>query len=233
MVSLEEAVTARLDSGGHRFEILIDPEVAYAWKDNPLEDEELVEALAAEGIWKDAQKGDRAADTVLQEVFETDDLAAVSKAILEKGSLQLTTVQRRQMVEQKRNQLVNYIVRNAINPQTNTPHPPARIERALEEAKIHIDPFKSVEEQVKVALKKLKVLLPISIEKLRLAVQLPAQYVGGCHHEVSTAGNLVKEEYQSDGSWIGVLEITAGAYADLLNLLGNRTHGEAQTKILK
>ena len=33
MVSLEDAVIARLESGGHRFEILIDPNEAQAFKD--------------------------------------------------------------------------------------------------------------------------------------------------------------------------------------------------------
>lgn len=233
MVSLEEAVTARFESGGHRFEILIDPEVAYQWKEAPVSDSELVEALAAEGIWKDAQKGDRASDQTLTEVFGSVELAPVAKAILERGTLQLTTEQRRQMVAAKRKQVVAHIARNAINPQTNTPHPPARIDQALQEAHALIDPFKPVEEQVQKVLPKLRVLLPLRFEKVRLAVRLPAAYVGACRHDVITTGRLVKEEYQSDGGWIGVVELAAGDQAELLSRLGSRTHGEAATKILK
>ena len=44
--------------------------------------------------------------------------------------------------------LINAISRESINPQTNAPNPPARIEAAMEEAKIHIDPFKPVNEQI-------------------------------------------------------------------------------------
>ncbi len=233
MVSLEEAVTARYESEGHRFEILIDPEVAYSWKTDPVNDEELIEALAADEVWKDAQRGDRASEQVIKEVFGTDELPVIVKRILEQGQLQLTTDQRREMVASKRRQVVAHIARNAINPQTNAPHPPARIDSALEEVHVVIDPFKSVEEQVKRVLPDLRAILPLRFEKVRMAVRLPAAYVGACHHDVVNSGQVIKEEYQSDGGWIGVVEMAAGDQAELLSRLGSRTHGEAQTKILK
>ena len=34
MVSLDDAVTARLERGGSRYEILVDPELVQAWKDD-------------------------------------------------------------------------------------------------------------------------------------------------------------------------------------------------------
>ena len=230
---MEEAVTARYETSGHRFEILIDPEVAYNWKTDPVNDDELVEALATDEIWKDAQKGDRVSEQVIKEVFDTDELALVVKRILEQGQLQLTTDQRREMVATKRRQVIAHIARNAINPQTNAPHPPARIDSALEEVHVVIDPFKSVEEQVKRVLPGLRAILPLRFEKVRLAIHLPAAYVGACRHDVVNSGQLMKDEYQSDGGWIGVLELAAGDQAELISRLGSRTHGEAQTKILK
>jgi ribosome maturation protein SDO1 len=43
---------------------------------------------------------------------------------------------------------------------------------------------------------------------------------------------ITQEEYQSDGSWIAVLELSAGAHADLLDRLGSLTHGTAEIKQL-
>ncbi len=233
MVSLDEAVTARYESGGHRFEILIDPEVAYNWKEHPVNDVELIESLAADEIWKDAQKGDRTSEQMLKDTFGTDDLVTVVKVILEQGHLQLTTEQRREMVVTKRRQVVAHIARNAINPQTNAPHPPSRIEQALGETSLVIDPFKTVEELVKKVLPDLRAILPLRFEKVRMAIMLPAAYVGACHFDVINSGQLIKEEYKKDGSWIGVMEVTAGDQAELLSRLGSRTHGEAMTKVLK
>ena len=58
MVSLDDAVTARLERGGARYEILVDPELVQSWKDDP-ESVEFSELLAAEEIWSDAKAGDR------------------------------------------------------------------------------------------------------------------------------------------------------------------------------
>ena len=57
MVSLEDAVIARLESGGHRFEILIDPNEAQSYKEGYEIDWE--DSIAVDGIWADSAKGER------------------------------------------------------------------------------------------------------------------------------------------------------------------------------
>ena len=52
MVSLEDAVIARLESGGHRFEILIDPNEAQSYKEGDEIDWE--DSIAVDGIWADS-----------------------------------------------------------------------------------------------------------------------------------------------------------------------------------
>ena len=47
----------------------------------------------------------------------------------------MTTEQRKELVDAKKKQIIAYIAANAINPQTKLPHPPLRIELALEEGK--------------------------------------------------------------------------------------------------
>ena len=230
MVSLDEAVIARLESGGHKFEILIDPEAAQAFRENGEIDWD--DALATDGVWSDSAKGEHAGDEAVQEVFGTLELEAVCTAILERGDIQLTAAQRKELVERRYKQLVAHIASAAMNPQTGAPHPPQRIENALAEAKFAVDPLEALERQVERAVKALRPLLPISFEKMRVAVRIPAQHVGRCYGEMKALATITQEEYQSDGSWIAVLELSAGAHADLLDRLGSLTHGTAEIKQL-
>lgn len=125
------------------------------------------------------------------------------------------------------------IARNAINPQTSAPHPPARIEAAMEEARVHVDPFKSVESQIETVLKALRPLLPIRFDKVRIAVRLTGEQYGRCYDYISQAGKVTKDEWQSNGCWIGIVELPAGMRDDFLGKLAERTKGDVETKILK
>ncbi len=180
MVRLEDSIVARLDSHGHRFEILVDPEATERIREGQIDIEK---DLAIDQIFKDARKGgEKAGEEALMEVFKTTDVATIAVEIVRKGQIQLTTEQRREMLERKKKAIIDTISRESINPQTNTPHPPSRIAQAIEEAKVHIDPFKSVNEQVQTVLKAIKPLIPIRMEKAKLAVKL----TGGTPTERST-----------------------------------------------
>lgn len=103
----------------------------------------------------------------------------------------------------------------------------------MEEAKVHIDPFKSVESQIEPTLKALRPLIPIRFDKVRIAVKLTGDQYGRCYEFLSGSGKIYKESWEPNGSWIGVLEMPAGMRDDFLNELNERTKGEVETKILK
>ena len=234
MVSLEKAVRARLETHGHKFEILVDPDAALKFRSSAgKEDLDWDQALASEFVFKDAEKGDQASEHVLQEVFETTNVHTIAKRILLKGEVQLTTEQRRDLTEKKRKMVVATIVRNAINPQTNAPHPPQRIETAMEEAKVHIDPFKPADEQVQMVLNAIKILIPIRFQKVSVAVHLPANEVGKAYGFCRGFGALSKEEWQKDGSWVGVIEMPAGMQPEFYDKLNEKTHGNVETKLIQ
>ncbi|MGQ0536454.1 MAG: ribosome assembly factor SBDS [Methanobacteriota archaeon] len=234
MVSLEHAVVARLETHGSHFEVLVDPELALRFRSSQGKDEvDWDETLASDMVFKDARKGDKAADENLVKVFGTKETVEVAKRIVLKGDIQLTTDQRRKMVEAKRKQIVTYIARNAINPQTNAPHPPQRIEIAMDEAKVHVDPFKGNDEQIKEVLAAIRPLIPIKIQSVSIAVHLPATEVGKAYGFVRAFATLKKEEWQKDGSWVGVVEMPAGLQTDFFNELNQRTHGNVETKLVK
>jgi len=232
MISLEDAVTARLESHGARFEVLVDPDAALAIKREEF-DGELEDVIAAEDVFENASRGDRPAETDLEEVFGTTDPMEVIPEVITRGEIQITADQRREMQEQKRKQLINHITRNAVNPQMDdAPHPPDRIESALEEAGFKIDPMEPVENQVDEALDMLRPVIPIRFDEMTVAVQVPPDYAGKAQSHIRQFGDLEREEWQGDGSWVGVIQFPAGMQNDFYNLVNEHTSGEAETRII-
>lgn len=231
MVDVDEAIIGRLESHGETFEILIDPRVVNLVRDG--KEVDLSEHMVIDQIFRDARKGTKPEEKKIEEAFGTNDPLAIARHIILKGEVQLTTQQRKEMQESKRRRVVAIIARNAINPQTGAPHPPARIESAMEEARVHIDPFKSAESQVEGVLKVLRPMMPIRFDKVRIAVRLTGEQYGRCYDFISRSGKVTKEEWRSSGSWIGVVEIPAGLRDDFLGRLNEITKGDVDTKILK
>ncbi|MDL5360872.1 ribosome assembly factor SBDS [Halalkalicoccus sp. NIPERK01] len=233
MISLDEAVTARLESHGARFEVLVDPDAALAIKRGEF-DGDLEEVIAAEEVFENASRGDRPAENDLKDVFDTTDPLEIIPEVIKRGEIQITAEQRREMQEQKRRQLINRIARNAVNPQMdNAPHPPDRIESALEQAGFKVDPMEPVETQVDDALDALRPVIPIRFDEVIVAVQLPAEYAGSAQAQVRQFGDLKREEWQNDGSWVGVIEFPAGMQNDFYDLVNEHTSGTAETRIIK
>ncbi len=227
----KEYVIARIEKAGEKFEVLVKPDAVQRLRDG--KDVNLMSELAIDQIFRDAHKGSKASEEKTQEFFGTTDALPVAKQIILHGEIQLTTEQRRQMLEQKRKQIVQYIAQNAINPQTGAPHPPQRIEIAMEEAKVHIDPFKSVEEQVKEVMDALRPLIPIRFEKVRIAVRLTAEDSAKCYGDLKSFGSILKEEWSPAGAWIGVIEMPAGMQTDFFDRINGKTKGNAEIKVLK
>lgn len=230
MVRLEDSIVARLDSHGHRFEILVDPEATERIREGQIDIEK---DLAIDQIFKDARKGEKAGEEALMEVFKTTDVATIAVEIVRKGQIQLTTEQRREMLERKKKAIIDTISRESINPQTNTPHPPSRIAQAIEEAKVHIDPFKSVNEQVQTVLKAIKPLIPIRMEKAKLAVKLTGDAYGKVYGDLVRSGFIVKEEWGKDGSWMGLLEVPAGIQGDIIASITRKAKDNVDIRVVK
>lgn len=227
----EKFTTARISRSGEKFEILVKPEPALEYKmGKPLGISQL---LVIEEIFSDAGKGTRASAEKLEKAFGSVDPLKIAEDIMRHGELQLTTDQRRQLVEDKRKQIVAFISRNCIDPRTGTPHPPIRIEQAMNQVKYSIDPFKPPEEQSKEIIDELRSIIPIKMEQMRVAVKIFAEYAAKGYGTVKGYGTITKEEWQADGALVAVVEMPAGVYGPFVERLGKITQGTIQTKILK
>ena len=104
MVKVDDAVIARWETHGSRFEVLVDPTAAQQIKDG--KDVDLSDKLALDQVFKDANKGDQVSEEHLEKTFHTRDLIAIAREIIQKGEVQVTTEQRHQLQEAKRRQIV-------------------------------------------------------------------------------------------------------------------------------
>lgn len=227
--NIENTIIARLEKAGEKFEIIVDSKLAYEFKTGARKD--LTNVLVSEEVYKDAKKGERQGPAALKKAFGTEDVQEIAKTIFREGELQLTTDQRRKLLEEKKAKVIALIAKNCIDSRTKTPHPPSRIEKALDEARFSFDAFKSAEAQMMDAIEAIREIIPISMEKLKIAIKIPGQYAPRAYGTLKEYG-LQKEEWASDGALLCVCEIPAGLQGEFYDKLNKLTSGEVQTKIL-
>ena len=224
----DKFTVARLILDGDKFELLVKPDPALEYKMGKRSD--ISGALVSDEIYSDANKGSRASSEKMMKHFKTTDSIDIAKQILTKGELNLTTDQRRKMVEEKKRQIVQFINRSFVDPKTHLPHPVVRIEAAMEEVRVPIDPFRKVDEQAKVIVDALRKILPLKSETVKLTVTVPPQYAAQSYSVLKSTGDLRSEEWLADGSLRAMLEINASIRGQFLDRLGSVTKGSAQVK---
>ena len=227
----ERYTVARITHNGEHFEILTKPQHALSYRLGKITS--VSEVLVTDIIFTDAGKGLKASEEKLQEVFGTTDPLKIAGVILKKGTLQLTTEQRKQLVEEKRRQIVSFISRECVDPKTNLPHPPLRIEQAMKQIHYSIDTSRGVEEQAKEIIKLLLPIIPLKMEKISVAIRIPPEHASKVYGTVKGFGTIKRDQWQADGSWSAIVEISAGLYGSFLDKLGKMTHGNLETKMVK
>lgn len=222
---------ARIKKDGKNYEIDVDSELALAFKGGA--DVDIRDVLKAEKIFYDAKKGLLASEHEMQQIFGTSDPLEVAKIIISQGEVQITAEHRQKIRDQKRKQIVDMIHRNAVDPKTHLPHPPQRIEAAMDEAKVHIDEYKPVQKQVEEIVKALRILLPIRFEMKEIAVKIPAEFAVKSYGAVKSFGKILNEEWQKDGSWVVVIEMPGGMENDFYDKINKICHGNIESKVVR
>ena len=231
MVDVDKAVIARLRAHGHTFEVLVDCDKALALKGG--KDIPMDEVLAVERVYSDAHKGLITPVHDFKDIFKTEDPVEAAREIIKRGEVQQTIEYRHKLSEEKRRRIIYIIHQNGIDPRTGAPHPIQRIENAFEEAKVHVDQDQSAEGQLDEIIDKLRPILPIRFEKRQIAVKIDAHHAHKVYGTVRKYGSIIKEEWLSDGGWIGVVEIPAGLREDLMDAINAETHGSAEIKLVE
>ena len=215
-------VVARTKVGKKHFEILVDVDSALRMKKTGQGD--IRSILSYEGVFTDHKKGEHPSKSDLEEAFGTTDVHEIAKKIILKGEVQIPQEVRDKQRSDKFKQVVDFLVRNSVNPQTKHPYTPERIERALDESGINIS-SKPIESQIKEIISSISSVLPIKVETKTLVIIVPARYTGQAY------GLL--QAYKEDEEWLGNgdlkvrINLPIGYQLDFYDKLNSITHGTA------
>jgi ribosome maturation protein SDO1 len=217
---------ARIKKLGKHFEVMVDLDDALKFRKG------LISSIEAETefIFRDIKKGERAPENELKTAFGTIDVNEIVKKIVKEGEIQTTQEYRDAEQEKKFKQVVDFLVKNANDPQTGRPHTAERIKNALEQANVNIKNT-SIENQMSEILEKISKLIPIKIETKKVKIKIPAIHTGKAYGVVAVY--KVSENWLNDGSLEVVVEVPSGMIMDFYDKLNGVTHGSALTEEMK
>ena len=228
---MDKVTIVKYSYASEKFEILVKPDPAFDYKLGKIS--EISKILVSDEIYTDSGKGTRASNELLVKVFKTEDTTKIAEIMMQKGELNLNTEQRKKMTNDKRKQIITFIAKTYVDPKTHLPHPPLRIEQAMIDGRVSVDPFKNPDEQIKDIVEKLRPIIPLKTENITLEISVPAQYVAQSYTVLKSTGSLKKEDWQPNGSLKAILEIPAAARPNVIDRLGAITKGTANVEVQK
>ncbi|MEM4625551.1 MAG: ribosome assembly factor SBDS [Candidatus Pacearchaeota archaeon] len=221
-------VIARAKVNGKTFEILVDIDKALEFKKTGKGNIE--EIIAIDTVYSDIKKGFRASEKDLSEAFKTTDIKEISEEIIKRGEVQITQEYREKKASEKEKQIIDFLTKNAVDPRTNRPYTPERIEKSLEEAGVNIT-NKPIEAQINEIVEKLKKVIPLKIETKKVLITIPAQYTGQVYGIIQ--GYKEKEEWMPNGDLKCIVNIPIGFQIEFYDKLNSITHGSILSEEIK
>jgi ribosome maturation protein SDO1 len=222
-----DAITVQYKDG-KQFEILVDPDLA---KEVKMEgkNHDIQRLLFVQEVFEDAGEGERASADELEDEFGTRQLMEAAEKIFEKGKMQLTTDQKAEIREEKWKKLVNMIARRAQDPKTGNPHPPQRVENALEEAGFHVNWDSNVEDEFDEAIEILRPIIPISLDEKTVALRIPVDNAGQAYDRIQQVAEVEEEEWGNE-YFTARLTLPAGVLSELMDELQDMTSGQTEMR---
>lgn len=217
---------ARIKKSGKHFEILVDLDEALKFKKG---ESNFIEC-EGDRVFTDSKKGHVAAEKDLKDAFGTTDVGEIVKKIIKEGEVQTTQQHRDAEQEKKFRQVVDFLSRNAIDPQSGNPITTERIKNALEQSNVNIKNT-SVENQISDILAEVSKIIPIKVQTKRIRIKVPAAQTGQVYGII--AQHKESENWLDDGSLEVVVKIPAGMVMDFYDKLNGVTHGSAVTEEMR
>ena len=222
----QNQIIARIKSKGNHYEILVDSAKAIEFRKTGKGF--VPDIVVFEGVFSDYKKGVKVKEIELENVFGTKDLNQIYEKIIKQGELMLPLEFRKEARDERMKQVVDFLSKNCVDPKTSRPHPPARIQSALEQVGFNVKENEPAESQARAVLKLIQKILPIKIETKRIEIKVPAMHTARAYGIVKDS--IMKEEWLPDGSLVVVVELPAASLMDFFDKLNAITHGSAITK---
>ena len=228
MVKVDDAIVVKMKRAGKDFQILADPKQLVKYRADP-DSVPLHEIMPIQEVFKDARKGDRSPEADMEAAFETTNQDEVIRTILKNGDFSPTADQKREMLAKIYKQVVTLVAQNAIDPRTNLPHTPDRIESAMKAAKVHVS-FGSADEQFEDVIKALRPFIPLKVGKALLKIHIPIAHASRAYGKLRNVGTVKKEQWLADGLLLE-MEVPSGMKVSTVDLVNKLTQGEAEITI--
>ncbi len=218
--------TARVKKEGKNYEVLVDLDEALKFKHG---ESTLGQAVLTEGIFYNLKSGEHASSQDLEKNFGSSDFSVVAEKIIKNGEIVLPSDFRKQEIEKRYKQIVDFLSKNATSSE-GRPYTPERILKALQEAHITVK-NKSIESQIPEIIDQLSKILPIKVETKKVRITVPAQFTGHAYGVLQEYKE--KEEWLNNGDLVIDVKVPAGLIMDFYDNLNAITHGNALTEELK
>lgn len=218
----------KITVGGKHFEIMVDLQLALKLRKG--EPVNIQSALLVNEIFTNHKTGAKAAAADLMTAFGTSDVLAVADRMIKKGDIQLPKDYRDEQQDNKKKQVADWLVRNAVDARNGRPFTPQAIETALKQAGVNITNL-PVDQQIQGITEALKTILPLRIETKKIAITIPAIHTGKVYGLVKDYKE--KEDWLSNGDLKVIINIPVGLQMEFYDKLNAVTHGSALTEEIK
>ena len=219
---------AKLRSGKLFFETMVDLDNAMKLRKGG--EVSMSDVIRDNAIYTNLGKGMKAGSAELEQAFGTSEFEKVVEQIVKKGIIEVSQKFRDEALEARRKQVVDFLVRNAIDGQTGRPFTPDTLQNALKDVGVKIE-NKNIENQITRIVDSLKQVIPIKIETKKLKVIVPAVHTGKAYGLLTEYKE--KEEWLSNGDLQITLNIPVGIQMEFYDKLNSITHGSAITEEIK
>ena len=220
MKDKDTEISIKYKKEGYNFEIIVYLKKAFEYKEGKIKD--IREVLAVEEIFKDSKKGERASSESLKKAFGTTDILEIAKEILKNSEIPLPTEYKRELIEEKKKQIIEYIRKVAYDSKTNMPLTYERAKELFEMVKYNVDINKPVEKQAEEVLKEIRKKYPLKVEykNIKLIVYPNRFKIIGI---IKNKYKIIKENWGE--TYEAILEIPIGLlsefYSDIGKLCGD------------
>ncbi len=211
-------VEARIKVKGKQYEISVDIDEALKVRKG---EGNISAALNSNAIYYDIKKGTAAANYDLEAAFGTTDIYVIAEKIIKDGEVQKPQEYRDAEREAKVKQVINLILRNAVD-QHGRPYTEDRLRKAIDEVHYNFD-NRPAEQQMAVLINKLKEVIPIKIETKRIKLTIPARFTGHVYGMLKDYKE--SEDWLSNGDLQVIVNVPSGMQIDFYEKLNGVTHG--------
>ena len=211
-------VEARIKIKGKHYEISVDLDEALKVRAGK---GDITKALNSNAIYYDLKKGTAASISDLKNAFGTDNLYEIAEKIMKTGEIQKTQEFRDEEKEKRIKKVMDLILRNAVD-QHGRPFTEERIRRAIDEVHYIFD-NRPAEQQMNELIEKLKEIIPISVQRKKIKLRIPARFSGQVYGLLKDYKE--SEDWLSNGDLQVIVNIPSGMQLDFYDKLNNVTHG--------